>query len=66
MVSRDLTNALVFFPLLGAGGKEDVKNLQIVKTREHIFLISQMLAELECKRYNFQLGHTSSAKGDIL
>lgn len=31
-----------FFPLLGAGGKEDVKNLQLVKTKEHIFLISQM------------------------
>lgn len=32
-----------YFPLLGTGGKEDINNLQIVKTREHILLISQMI-----------------------
>ncbi len=35
-----------FVPLLGLGGKEDVANLKIVKTREHIALITQMLGNI--------------------
>ena len=32
-----------FVPLLGLGGKEDVSNLKIVKTREHLDLITHLL-----------------------
>ncbi len=35
-----------FVPLLGLGGKEDVANLKIVKTREHIELITQLLGNI--------------------
>ena len=35
-----------FVPLLGLGGKEDVANLKIVKTREHIALITQLLGNI--------------------
>lgn len=35
-----------FVPLLGLGGKEDVSNLKIVKTREHIGLITQLVGNI--------------------
>ncbi len=35
-----------FVPLLGLGGKEDVANLKIVKTREHIALITKLLGNV--------------------
>ena len=35
-----------YVPLLGLGGSEKVDNLHIVKTREHIELISQMVGKI--------------------
>jgi len=35
-----------FVPLLGLGGKEEASNLKIVKTREHIALITQLLGNI--------------------
>lgn len=36
-----------YVPLLGLGGKESIGNIQKVKTREHIELITQMVGRIE-------------------
>ncbi|QEH43285.1 T6SS immunity protein Tdi1 domain-containing protein [Chitinophaga sp. XS-30] len=36
-----------YVPLLGLGGPEKVENLQIVKIKEHISIIAQMLGKIE-------------------
>lgn len=36
-----------YVPLLGMGGKERVENLQKVKIKEHIELITQMVGRIE-------------------
>lgn len=36
-----------YVPLLGLGGPEKVENLQKVKIREHIELISQLVGRIE-------------------
>ena len=36
-----------YVPLLGLGGSEKVDNLKVVKTREHIELITQLVGRIE-------------------
>lgn len=36
-----------YVPLLGLGGSEKVENLQIVKIKEHIELITQLVGRIE-------------------
>ncbi|MDE7321833.1 MAG: DUF1851 domain-containing protein [Lachnospiraceae bacterium] len=36
-----------YVPLLGLGGKERIKNIQKVKIKEHIELITQMVGKME-------------------
>lgn len=36
-----------YVPLLGLGGKESIKNIQKVKIKEHIELITQMVGKME-------------------
>jgi len=38
-----------YVPLLGLGGNENVGNMQIVKTKEHIMLITEMLGAIQSR-----------------
>ena len=38
---------LGYVPLLGLGGTEDVDNLQRVKLKEHIYLITEFMGKIE-------------------
>ena len=39
-----------YVPLLGLGGKETVNNLQIVKIKEHIMLIKEMMGAIQSRK----------------
>ena len=43
----DFDECYGFVPLLGLGGKKNVENLEIVKVKEHIEIITQMLGKIE-------------------
>ena len=41
-----------YVPLLGLGGKKTVKNMQIVKIKEHIMLIKEMVGPVKYRKLN--------------